>query len=183
MHTIESSIQKYRIELLLFVIFKAIRRSLITKTRIFKKSRDFDNNNFPPLARYYREEWYTRPQHRQKKKKKESQIQNASRRTLWTILKIIGERHLKSENIKGTHPSPYTGIIKQDEMAKSISSMKRELNLSPSPPSILLGTFMPLFHWLRDPLKPASVLKLFFFFFFSIEIFYPTGIKSGWKNI
>lgn len=69
MHTIESSIQKYRIESLLFVIFKAIRRSLITKTRIFKKSRDFDNNNFPPLARYYREEWYTRPQHRQKKKK------------------------------------------------------------------------------------------------------------------
>lgn len=49
MHTIESSIQKYRIESLLFVIFKAIRRSLITKTRIFKKSRDFDNNNFPPL--------------------------------------------------------------------------------------------------------------------------------------
>lgn len=36
MHTIESSIQKYRIESLLFVIFKAIRRSLITKTRIFK---------------------------------------------------------------------------------------------------------------------------------------------------
>lgn len=48
--------------------------------------------------------------------------------------------------------------------------MKRELNLSPSPPSILLGTFMPLFHWLRDPLKPASVLKLFFFFFFDRNI-------------
>lgn len=91
MHTIESSIQKYRIESLLFVIFKAIRRSLITKTRIFKShaisiiiifhlSLDIiAKNGILDLSI-------------DKKKKKESQIQNASRRTLWTILKIIGER-------------------------------------------------------------------------------------------
>lgn len=90
MHTIESSIQKYRIESLLFVIFKAIRRSLITKTRIFKShaisiiiifhlSLDIiAKNGILDLSI--------------DKKKKESQIQNASRRTLWTILKIIGER-------------------------------------------------------------------------------------------
>lgn len=103
------------------------------------------------------------------KKKKESRIQNQKPRKRSDIKnnrgKLDSERHLKSENIKGTRPFPYTGIIKQDEIARSISSMKRELNLSPSL-DITWNELLcfPLFHWLRDPLKPASVLKLFFFF-------------------
>lgn len=95
------------------------------------------------------------------KKKKESRIQNQKPRKRSDIKnnrgKLDSERHLKSENIKGTRPFPYTGIIKQDEIARSISSMKRELNLSLLPRYYLKRTFMfPSFPLVTRPIKAGQ---------------------------